>query len=326
MIIVRSPQRISIGGGGTDLPSYYSKYGASFVSAAINKYVYVSIIKPFKKGIYLKYSDSEKVSKISEINHPIIREVLKKYTNNINQIEVTTLADIPSGTGLGSSGSFTVALIKSLHSYNSIDVTQGELAEKACEIEIDILKEPVGKQDQFIASFGGLKHFEIDKNGSVSVSKLNVTDNIIQNLESNLLLYFTGFTRNASDILKEQDEKTKKENTQMIDQIHFAKEIGLKIKKCLEQGDIDNFGTFMNEHWIEKKKRAPNMTNSQIDNIYNFGIENGALGGKVVGAGGGGFLLFYAKDKNLLKEKMLSIGLQELEFGFDFEGTKQLSI
>lgn len=326
MIIVRSPQRISIGGGGTDLHSYYSLYGGKFISAAIDKYVYVSIIRPFKKGIYLKYSDHEKIININEIRHPIFREVLKKYDPKNNQIEITTLADIPSGTGLGSSGSFTTALIKSLKAYNLDDISKEELAEAACEIEIEKLKEPVGKQDQYISSFGGIKEFEIDREGRVSVQNLKISKSTTIDLEENLLLFFTGFTRKAGDILNDQDTRTKKSDNAIIDQLHFVKETSQNIKNCLESGDTKQFGKYMHEHWHEKKKRSKNMSNSDIDRFYKIALDNGAVGGKVVGAGGGGFLMFYATDSKLLRKKLSNEGLEELKFRFDYEGAKQINL
>ena len=326
MIIVRSPQRISIGGGGTDLASYYSRYGGFLISAAIDKYVYVSVIRPFKEGIYLKYSENEKIMNCNQIKHPIFREVLRKYEPTNNQIEITTLADIPSGTGLGSSGSFTTALIKSLKSHRNKDIDCQELAEAACEIEINILKEPIGKQDQYIASYGGIKIFEIDMDGSVESKNLNISQNTINDLEENLLLFFTGFTRKAGDILSDQDKKTKTDDTFMIDQMHFVKEMGKKIQCSLEGGDTIEFGKLMHEHWLEKKKRSINMSNDKIDNFDNIALDNGAVGGKVVGAGGGGFLMFYASDNRALRKKLSGMGLEELRFRFDFEGTKQINI
>lgn len=326
MIIIRSPQRISIGGGGTDLESYYSRFGGQFISAAIDKYIYVSIIKPFKDGIYLKYSENEKVNKIDDIAHPIFREVLRKYESSNSQIEITTLADIPSGTGLGSSGSFTTALIKGLHSYRHLDISKNDLAEAACEIEIGILKEPIGKQDQYISSFGGIKQFEIEKNGTVVSKNLNISTETLSNLEENLLLFFTGYTRKASSILDDQDRKTKEDDTLMLEQMHSVREMCSEIRLKLEDGDVEDFGNLLNKHWQQKKKRSKNMSNDNIDQYYEVALKNGAIGGKVVGAGGGGFLLFYAKDARALRRKLSSLGLSELTFRFDFEGTKQINL
>tara|TARA_B110000483_G_scaffold98192_1_gene120453 strand:+ start:2432 stop:3406 length:975 start_codon:yes stop_codon:yes gene_type:complete len=324
MIIIRSPQRISIGGGGTDLASYYSKFGGYLISAAIDKYVYVSVIKPFKSGIYLKYSEIEKVLSFNKIQHPIFREVLKKYGPSDNQIEITTLADIPSGTGLGSSGSFTTALIKGLYAAKQKHISQKELAEAACEIEIDILKEPIGKQDQYIASYGGIKTFEFLPDGNVTVKKLKVNKETIYDLEENLLLFFTGYTRNAGSVLLDQDKKTKVDNVEMIEKMHKVKDLGIKIKESLEAGDTIQFAKYMHEHWQNKRKRSSGISNNQIDKFYEIAIDNGAIGGKIVGAGGGGFLMLYAEDKKFLRKKLKEEGLNELRFQFDFEGTKQI--
>ncbi len=324
MIIVRSPQRISIGGGGTDLASYYSKFGGFLISAAIDKYVYVSLIRPFKKGIYLKYSEIEKKLEFDKIRHPIFREVLKKYGPSDNQIEITTLADIPSGTGLGSSGSFTTALIKSLYASNQKHISQKDLAEAACEIEIDILGEPIGKQDQYIASYGGIKTFEFSPNGNVEVKKLQISKETVFDLEENLLLFFTGYTRNAGSVLIDQDQKTKINDEEMIQKMHQVKALGIKIKESLEDGDTAKFSKLMHEHWQNKRKRSNGMSNNQIDKFYEIAMDSGASGGKIVGAGGGGFLMLYAEDKKLLRKKLKEQGLEELRFQFDFEGTKQI--
>ncbi len=324
MIIVRSPQRISIGGGGTDLASYYSKFGGFLISAAINKYVYVSLIRPFKKGIYLKYSEIEKEINFSDVKHPIFREVLKKYGPKDSQIEITALADIPAGTGLGSSGSFTTALIKSLYASNQKHISQKELAEAACEIEIDILKEPIGKQDQYIASYGGIKTFEFLQDGNVIVKKLNISKETLFDLEENLMLFFTGYTRNASSVLQHQDSKTRIDDIEMIEKMHHVKQLGKEIQKSLEDGDTIQFAKYMHEHWTNKRNRSDGMTNNNIDDFYNLAIDNGAIGGKIVGAGGGGFLMLYAEDKKLLRKKLSEKGLSELRFQFDFEGTKQI--
>ena len=324
MIIIRSPQRISIGGGGTDLASYYSKFGGFLISAAIDKYVYVSVIRPFKTGIYLKYSEIEKEISFNKIKHPIFREVLKKYGPLDSQIEITTLADIPSGTGLGSSGSFTTALIKGLYATKQQHISQKELAEAACEIEIDILKEPIGKQDQYIASYGGIKTFEFLPDGNVNVKKLKTSKETIHDLEENLLLFFTGYTRNAGSVLLDQDNKTKVDDVEMIEKMHKVKDLGIKIKESLEAGDTNQFAKYMHEHWQDKRKRSNGMSNNQIDKFYEIAMDNGASGGKIVGAGGGGFLMLYAEDKKFLRKKLKEEGLDELRFQFDFEGTKQI--
>ncbi len=322
MIISRSPLRITLGGGGTDLKSYYKKNGGFVISAAINKYVYVTITRPFKEGVYLKYSKIEKVRKVTQINHPIIREALKLQKPKTPQIEITTLTDIPSGTGLGSSGSFTTGLLKALYSHKKKLIQPNELAELACDIEINKLKEPIGKQDQYISAFGGLNCFYFKKNGNVIVEPLKISHKSIEDLEDNLLIFFTGFSRNASDILREQDKKSKKFEEKILRNLNFVKELGLKSKKYLENGNINKFAELMNVHWDYKQSRSKNMTNKVISKCYDDALKNGAVGGKLVGAGGGGFLMFYANNKEKLRRKMLQNKLEEVRFGFDFQGTR----
>jgi len=324
MIIVRSPLRISLGGGGTDLPSYYKNNTGFLVSAAIDKYVYVSITKPFLQGIFLKYSELEKVNNVEDIKHNIIREVLRLRDYKNPQIEITTLSDIPAGTGLGSSGSFTTALIKALKIFDRIHSNNIDIAEEACNIELNILDQPIGKQDQYIASIGGITSFVFHKNDDVTYGSLNISDSTLHKLEDNLLLFFTGFSRKANHILNDQNEKTLKKDNDMIKNLDFVKEIGFQSKKCIEDGNLEEFGRLMHEHWLVKKNRSKGMSNNQIDAWYEMGIKSGAVGGKVVGAGGGGFLLFYTSDPNKLRFKMSKLGLPEVRFKFDFEGTKQL--
>ena len=322
MIITRSPLRISLGGGGTDLPSYFTQYSGFVISAAIVKYVYVSVIRPFRKGIYLKYSQHEHVERVEEVKHPIIREALLVSGLDSAQIEITTLADIPAGTGLGSSGSFTTALLKGLYAYQRRHLHQEELAEKACYIEIDRLREPIGKQDQYIAAVGGISCFDFHPDGRVSTTPLNITRETLYKLEDNLLLFYTGFTRSASAILEEQNKRTLDNDSQMVENLHYVKDMGYRSKQALEAGDTNGFGQLMNEHWSHKKRRSFSVSNDKIDSWYDLGLANGAIGGKVVGAGGGGFLLFYASDAEQLRRVMAGAGLEEVRFHFDFEGTK----
>tara|TARA_B110000046_G_C13025147_1_gene413551 strand:- start:2813 stop:3787 length:975 start_codon:yes stop_codon:yes gene_type:complete len=322
MITARSPLRISLGGGGTDLASYYEENEGFVISAAIDKYVYVNVMRPFKEGIYLKYSKSENVEKVSQVEHPIMREVLNTLNLKTPQIEIVTLADIPSGTGLGSSGSFTTALIKALYTHRKHHVHQEDLAQIACQIEIDLLKEPIGKQDQYAASTGGLTCFTFHKNGNVSAKPLGLSMETIFKLEDNLLLFFTGYSRKAGSILKDQKIKSEIKDKDMINNLHYVKKLGFEVKDTLESGDLNAFGELMNEHWNYKKNRSSGMTNSDIDQWYDLALKNGAIGGKLVGAGGGGFLMFMAKDRDLLRKKMSDLGLEEVRFKFDFEGTK----
>jgi D-glycero-alpha-D-manno-heptose-7-phosphate kinase len=324
MIIARSPLRISLGGGGTDVPSYYEEHEGFLIAAAIDRYVYVTVMRPFTEGIYLKYSEIEHVKEISEIKHPIIREALSELNLKTPQVEVTTLADIPSGTGLGSSGSFTTALIKALYAHYRKNIHPQQLAEMACQVEIEKLGEPIGKQDQYIAAYGGITEFTFHKNGNVSSVPLNISVQTVHDLEDNLVLFFTGISRSASAILKDQVEKSKLKNSTMIENLHFTKDLGYRSKTALVSGDTFKFGELMHEHWEHKKSRSNGMTSEFIDTAYNKALQSGAVGGKLVGAGGGGFLMFYANDKERLRYKMAELGLEEVRFKFDFEGTKVL--
>lgn len=322
MIIARSPLRVSLGGGGTDLPSYSNKHGGFLLSAAIDKYVYATVMRPFSEGIYLKYSQLEKVNKIDEIQHPIIREALLEMKLKTPQIEISTLADIPSGTGLGSSGSFTTALLRALHAHYRMAIDVKRLAELACEIELERLNEPIGKQDQYISAYGGISSFEFHKDGTVTPRVLPISTETLHELEDNLLLFFTGISRSASEILRDQDERSRQDTKSMLENLHFTKELGLLSQSALLDGDLDHFGELMHQHWTHKKTRSPGMTSLHINSAYDAAMENGAVGGKLVGAGGGGFLMFLAGDKARLRKKMSQMGLQEVRFKFDFEGAK----
>lgn len=324
MIIARSPLRITLGGGGTDLPSYYRKYGGFLTAAAIDKYVYVTVMRPFSQGIFLKYSRLERCTTIDEVEHPIIREALRLLDFRTPQIEITTLADIPAGTGLGSSGSFTTALLKALFLHRRRLLLQQELAELACEIEINRLGRPIGKQDQYIAVYGGLTCFEFHPDDTVTATPLRVSPETLFDLEDHLLLFFTGFERGASEVLRDQHQRTEADDPEMVANLHFIKELGLRSKAALEAGRTEEFGALMHEHWEHKRRRSQGMSNPRIDEWYEMGRRCGAIGGKLVGAGGGGFLLFYARDRNRVREAMARCGLEEVRFRFDFEGTKIL--
>ena len=322
MIIARSPLRITLGGGGTDLPSYYREHEGFLLAAAIDKYVYVNVMRPFTHGIYLKYSKLEHVELIDEVKHPIIREALRILDFSTPQVEITTLADIPSGTGLGSSGSFTTALLKALYTHRKRNLHQEELAELACQIEIDLLGEPIGKQDQYIAAIGGITCFTFHQDDKVSATPLAISMETMFDLEDNLLLFFTGVSRSAGSILKDQQIRSQNNEADMLKNLHFVKELGYRSKEALESGDMILFGELMNEHWEHKKLRSGGMSNPQIDYWYDLAMKNGAAGGKLVGAGGGGFLMFMAQDRNKLRHTMSAEGLEEVRFRFDFEGTK----
>lgn len=322
MITVRSPLRITLGGGGTDLPSYYREYEGFLIAAAIDKYVYVNVMRPFNEGIYLKYSQLERVKKVADVKHPIIREALQLLCLRTPQVEITTLADIPAGTGLGSSGSFTTALLKSLYSHHRKMIHPEELAELACRIEIDHLGEPVGKQDHYIAAYGGLTCFTFHRDDRVTAEPLQVSMDTMFDLEDNLLLFFTGFSRSAGSILKDQHVRSQKNDEIMLSNLHYVKELGYRSRSALEAGKVEEFGNLMHEHWEHKKQRSVGMSNPKIDEWYDLAIKNGAVGGKLVGAGGGGFLLFYVADRYKLRHTMAKAGLEEIRYRFDFEGTK----
>jgi len=324
MIITRSPLRITLGGGGTDLPSYYTQHGGFLIAAAIDKYVYVNVLRPFTPGIYLKYSQLEHVETVDEVRHPIIREAIRLLDFKTPQIEITTLADIPAGTGLGSSGSFTTALLKALHAHRRRLLPPGELAEAACDIEINRLGEPVGKQDQYIAAYGGVTCFDFHPDGSVTAEPLNVSMATLFNLEDNLLLFFTAFARSAGRILHDQHTRTQQADPAMLDNLHYVKELGYRSRAMLAAGDTRAFGELLHAQWEHKLRRSPGMSNSQINAWYELGRANGAVGGKLVGAGGGGFLLFYSEDHRRLRQAMAGAGLEEVRFRFDFDGTKVL--
>jgi D-glycero-alpha-D-manno-heptose-7-phosphate kinase len=324
MIITRSPLRVTLGGGGTDLPCYYRRHGGFLVAGAIDKYVYVTVMRPFTPGIYLKYSKLEHVDTADEVRHPIIRESIKLLDFKTPQVEITTLADIPAGTGLGSSGSFTTALLKALFAHRRRLLHPNELAELACEIEIDRLGEPIGKQDQYIAAYGGLTCFTFHEDGTVEAEPLKLPIDAMFNLEDNLLLFFTGFSRAAGTLLADQHRRTSDDDEEMVRNLHYVKELGWRSRKALESGDAGAFGELMHEHWQHKKRRSAGMSNPQIDEWYQLGRQNGAIGGKLVGAGGGGFLMFYAEDHRRLRAAMARAGLEEIRFRFDFEGTKVL--
>lgn len=320
MYLARSPLRISIGGGGTDLPSYYERFGSSFVSVAIRKYVYVNVVRPFEKGIYLKYSNSEFVRNLNDIKHGIIRESLRELDPFVESMEITTLADIPSGTGLGSSGCFGVAMIAALAKDLGINLTRQEIAELACRIEMENLGLPTGKQDQYTSAFGGLNEYVIDVQGAVTVKPLVLPNHFLEKLEKALVLFFTGYSRSAASILEDQDSKSKISDSSMIDRLHHTQELGNNIKASLLNGDLCSFGNLMNEHWESKVKRSENISNTTINEWYRRGLDNGAIGGKLVGAGGGGFLLFVAEDPERLKAEMNRVGLREVPVEFDHHG------
>ncbi len=325
MILSRSPLRISLGGGGTDLASYYSKYGGFMIAAGINRYCSILATKGFNDKLRLSYSEMEIVDKIDEVKHPIFRESLR-YIGIEKGIELHSQSDVPSGSGLGSSSSFTVALINALHAYKKEFVAQRQLADEAAHVEIDIVKSPIGKQDHFISAFGGLTCLTFEKSGEVIVEPLKVTNDTIEQLEDNLQFYYTGIGHNANELLIEQDAKSQSDDKSMIENLHKVKEIGLATRIALEGGVVDELGYLFRVHWELKKKRSNNMSSDFINECYATALKNGALGGKLIGAGGGGFFMFYCMNSNKLRlaESMRKIGLRQERFRFDFEGAKIL--
>jgi D-glycero-alpha-D-manno-heptose-7-phosphate kinase len=325
MIITRSPLRISLGGGGTDLPSYFREHSGFLIAAAIDKYVYINVHRRFVNGFLLKYSSLEEVATIEEIKHPIIREALKLVDIQELNLEITSMADIPAGAGLGSSGSFTTALLKALHALKKNLVHPAELAEQACCIELEKLGEPIGKQDQYISAYGGITCFRFLPDGRVEAAPLKISEETLHNLEDNLLLFFTGYSRAASTILKDQDARSKQADPAVTENLHLVKELGKQSQTALEAGDLEEFARLMDVHWQRKKERFTGMSNHDINAWYDCAMANGALGGKIIGAGGGGFLMFYAGDKVRLRHAMRDKGLAEVRFRFDFEGTRILN-
>ena len=327
MIVSRTPFRITLGGGGTDLPSYYEKYGGVIFSFCLSKYMYVCVNRPSADDlIRLKYSISESVDDIEDLKHDIAKACLERVGIN-SKIEIASLSDIPAGSGLGSSSTYTVGLLNSLYSMLGDSKTLEFLANEACVIEMDILKKPMGKQDQYLAALGGFVVLEIDTNGVVEAKKISLDQSIMDELKRNLLIFYTGQQRKNNKILKEQDDSTKENKKAVLDSLHYIKESGYKILNIVQSGDIDDLGLMFREHWEMKKKLSSGITNSQIDSIYNVALENGAIGGKISGAGGGGFFTFYCnKDHQKLRNAMSNLGLKELEYSFDDKGSKIISI
>jgi D-glycero-alpha-D-manno-heptose-7-phosphate kinase len=323
VIITRTPLRISIGGGGTDLPSYYEKFGGFVISAAIKQYVYLTLHRTFVPNYIIKYSQMETVDSVDEIRHPIIRTALREH-GVPPYIEIASNADMPAGTGLGSSGSFTVGLLRSLYALKREPIATKDLAEEACHIEINLLQEPVGKQDQYIAAFGGLMCLDFARDGSVTVTPLRLHPETLHSLEDHLLMFFTGYSRSAGSVLEDQAKRTVQSDTVMLENLHFTKQLGLATKAALEAGRTREYAEILNQHWEYKRKRSQGISNESINRWYEIARQNGALGGKLVGAGGGGFLLFYAEDRARLRTAMADQGLTEVRFNFDHEGSKVL--
>jgi D-glycero-alpha-D-manno-heptose-7-phosphate kinase len=322
VIIARSPLRVSLGGGGTDLPSYFREHGGGVLAAAIDKYVYLTVHETFVPDLIVKYSRLERVASAREVRHPLVREALLMLEVAGGSLELTSLADIPAGTGLGSSGSFTTALLCALHAWRREPVSAEKLAEEACAIEIERLREPVGKQDQYIAAFGGVQWLEFRRDGGVGVEPVALAADTLAELDENLLLFFTGYSRSAGDMLRDQDDRCRHGERRMVENLHAIADIGRKSRAALERGDLEGFAALMDDHWRIKRERSAGLTNEAIDGWYALARRNGARGGKLLGAGGGGFLLFYADDKRRLRQALRDTPLREVRFRVDFGGAR----
>lgn len=322
MIISKTPLRLTLGGGGTDLPSYYSKFGGFVVSAALDKYVYLAVKRRFENGIRVSYSVTEIVNSNDEVKHPLVRETLR-FLELKEHLEIVSIADVPSKTGLGSSGSFTVGLLHALHAYKDENPPRWTLAEEACHVEMNLLKEPSGKQDPYIAAFGGFLCIDITRNGATNVYPLKIPSDIASELENNTLFFYTGIKREASEVLQSQKNALEENHSEALDAMHLIKDIGVRVKKTLERGNLTEFGKLQHEHWLAKLKVTNKMSTQLIDRWYNLGLESGAMGGKLMGAGGGGFLMFYCENgKDKLRKAMAKEGLVEVKFGFERNGSK----
>jgi D-glycero-alpha-D-manno-heptose-7-phosphate kinase len=319
VIFSRAPLRLSLGGGGTDLPSYYREHGGFLVSGAIDKYVYMLTHTVFQRRYRLKYAEFEEVDDPREIRHPILREVLIRHWDG-DPLEIASVADVPAGTGMGSSGAYTVCLLKALALARRTTLPPRELAEAACEIEIDVLREPVGKQDQYVAAHGGICAYTFQRDGTVEVEPLLLDAETLDRITGNFLLFYTGEARRASALLADQNRRTHEHDAEMLENLHRTKQIGLESRRLLETGDLERYAELMHEHWLNKRERSPGMANENIDRLYTLARRSGVIGGKLVGAGGGGFLLVYARRPDDTRQAMRAAGVQELRFEFDFQG------
>jgi D-glycero-alpha-D-manno-heptose-7-phosphate kinase len=319
VIFSQAPLRISLGGGGTDLPSYYREHGGFLVAGAIDKYVYMLIHTEFQRRYRMKYSQTEEVERIADIQHPILRETLAKYWRG-SPLEIASVADVPSGTGMGSSGAFTVALLKGLAHARRTSITAGSLGESASEIEIEILEEPCGKQDPYVAAHGGICAYTFNPDGSVGVEPLELLPETLRALREQLLLFYTGEARDASAVLSDQDARTRTGDEDMLENMHRTKQMGFQSRELLQSGDLYAYAELMHEHWLNKRQRSPGMATQRIDELYTLARRSGVIGGKLVGAGGGGFLLVYARHPADTRQAMAAAGATELPFDFEFVG------
>jgi D-glycero-alpha-D-manno-heptose-7-phosphate kinase len=324
MIITKTPVRIPLGGGGTDLASYYSKFGGFFVAAAMDKHNYIAVKRRFENGFRISYSKTEITDNVESIQQPIVREALKML-NVSDYLEMVSIADVPGRSGLGGSSSYAVGVLNALHCFKRENVSRETLAEEACRLEIDILKEPIGKQDQYVASFAGINCYEIERDGMVHVNPLALSPHTLAELENNLLLFYTGIKRDASRILTEHKQDEDKGVKRVIETMHEIKKIGYQVRDSLTAGDTRTFGELLDLHWRAKKNLSDRVSNDRIDQLYTLAKRSGALGGKIMGAGGGGFFMFYSQNgKETLRKAMTGEGLKEVRFRFDFDGSKTL--
>jgi D-glycero-alpha-D-manno-heptose-7-phosphate kinase len=323
MIITRTPFRFTLGGGGTDLPSYYQKYGGFIFAAGINKYMFISINRPIVDTLVrVKYSQSETVSHREDLKHELAKEAMRMMGVE-DSLEIVSMADVPAGTGLGSSSCYAVGLLNALHSMKREYVPLEALAEEACDLEINRLGKPIGKQDQYMAAFGGLRVLEIDKQGTVKVRSARIPESRMDDLNRNLLMFYTRTARSADQILLEQSKGVKTNNGPITESMHVIKDLGYRILDAFESGNLTDIGILFDEHWKYKKRISDKISSPWFDEIYDAAKRNGALGGKITGAGGGGFLLLYIeKNPAELREAMSKMGLKEMRYRFDFEGTK----
>jgi D-glycero-alpha-D-manno-heptose-7-phosphate kinase len=322
LIITQTPTRLPLGGGGTDLASYYSSFGGFFVSAAINKYNYIALKPRFEDGYRVSYSQTEITERIENIQQPIIREALKLVGIN-DSLEIVSIADVPGRSGLGGSSSYTVGVLNALHTHRRDHVSRETLAEEACQIEIDCLKEPIGKQDQYVAAFGGINSYEISPEGNVRVEPLRISNHAEAELENNIMLFYTGIKRDASKILGRIKKDEENRSNKVIETMHKIKEIGYEVKDAIQSANLHRFGELLDLHWQTKKNLSSSVTNDRINALYEVAKVNGAIGGKIMGAGGGGFFMFYSEhEKSKLRDAMTQEGMKEVRFRFDYEGSK----
>jgi len=322
LIVSRAPLRLTLGGGGTDLPSYCSRYGGFVVTSALDKYIYVVVKHRFEDQVRVSYSVTEIVKSIDDIRHPVVREALR-FLGLKSNLEIVSIGDVPAETGLGSSGSFTVALLRALHAFKDENPSRQKLAEEACRLEMEVLKEPCGVQDQYVSAFGGFICLDVGRDGGVNVSPLKMSDDTVRELENNLLFFYTGIKRSASLVLQDQGRSIEENRSKALDAMHNIKEIGFKVKHALENGDLAEFGRLQHEHWMAKKSTSSQIANGPIDRWYAKALRNGAIGGKIMGAGGGGFLMFYCENgRDKVRKALAREGLREVRFGFEREGSK----